>query len=57
MRDLAHSQRGSGRVGFIVALAIFLAAVFAGVKIIPVRINAYQLDDTFSVTAVANSTS
>jgi hypothetical protein len=43
---LKNGQRGEGRVGFIIALVLVLAGIFVGVKVIPVRINAYQLDDT-----------
>ena len=61
MRDLAQSQRGSGRVGFIVALAICLSAAFAGTKIIPVRVAAYEFRDTIRqearMGAVRNSDS
>jgi hypothetical protein len=38
-------QRGEGRLGFIVALALVGSAVFLGVKIIPVRVTAYQFRD------------
>ena len=43
---LKNGQRGEGRVGFIVALVIVMVGLFVGIKVIPVRINAYQLDDT-----------
>jgi len=39
-------QRGEGRVGFIITLVLVIAGIFVGVKVIPVRINAYQLKDT-----------
>jgi hypothetical protein len=39
-------QRGEGRVGFIITLVVVIAGLFVGLKIIPVRINAYQLQDT-----------
>jgi hypothetical protein len=39
-------ERGEGRIGFIIALALAGAAVFVGVKIVPVRIAAYEFHDT-----------
>lgn len=39
-------EHGSGRIGFIVMLAIFLSAAYAGFKIVPVRVSAYELRDT-----------
>ncbi len=44
MRD-RNSQRGDGRIGFFLSLAILGAAIFIGVKVIPVRINAYEFRD------------
>src|SRR5262245_60560566 len=38
-------ERGDGRIGFIVALALLGAGIFLAVKIIPVRINAYEFRD------------
>lgn len=46
MRDVTQSQRGSGRIGFFIALAICISAAYAGSKIIPVRIAAYEFRDT-----------
>ena len=43
---LKNGQRGEGRVGFIIALVLVLGGIFVGLKVIPVRINAYQLEDT-----------
>ena len=43
---LKNGQRGEGRVGFIITLIVVVVLIFVGVKIIPVRINAYQLEDT-----------
>jgi len=40
-----NGQRGEGRVGFIIALILVVSVIFVGLKVIPVRINAYQLDD------------
>ena len=39
------SERGEGRIGLLVALALLGTGVFLGVKIIPVRINAYEFRD------------
>ena len=39
------SERGEGRIGLIVALALLGAGIFLGVKIIPVRVNAYEFRD------------
>jgi hypothetical protein len=37
-----ETQRGEGRVGMIIALTIFLVAGFLAVKVVPVRVNAYE---------------
>jgi type III secretion system FlhB-like substrate exporter len=39
-------QKGEGRVGFIIALIIVAVVVFLGIKIVPVRISAYEFRDT-----------
>jgi hypothetical protein len=39
------AERGEGRIGLIVALALLGAGIFLGVKIIPVRVNAYEFRD------------
>ena len=39
------SERGEGRVGLLVALIVVAIAIFLGVKIIPVRIAAYEFRD------------
>ena len=39
------SERGEGRLGLIVALALLGVAFFVGIKIIPVRVNAYEFRD------------
>ena len=39
------AQRGEGKVGLIIALFVVGIAVFLGLKIIPVRINAYEFRD------------
>ena len=41
-----RGERGEGRAGFLIAVIIVGIAVFAGVKIIPVRIAAYEFRDT-----------
>ncbi len=44
MKD-RKSERGDGRIGFLISLALLGIGVFLGVKIIPVRINAYEFRD------------
>ena len=39
------AERGDGRVGFLISLALLGAGAFVGVKIIPVRVNAYEFRD------------
>src|SRR5262245_39091927 len=41
-----RAQRGEGKVGFLIALAMVGVAVFLGLKIIPVRVAAYEFHDT-----------
>ncbi len=40
-----RDQNGEGRVGLLIALVLLAAGIFVGVKIIPVRINAYEFGD------------
>lgn len=40
-----RAERGEGRIGTLIALMLLGAAIFVGVKIIPVRINAYEFKD------------
>ncbi|HKQ59650.1 MAG TPA: hypothetical protein VJS92_00110 [Candidatus Polarisedimenticolaceae bacterium] len=40
-----HAQRGEGRLGFLFAVAVVGVAVFLGLKIIPVRVAAYEFRD------------
>ena len=40
-----NAQRGEGRIGFLVALVAAGIVIFLGVKIIPVRITAYEFRD------------
>lgn len=42
---MRNGERGEGRVGLFVALAIVGVGAFLGVKIIPVRIQAYEFRD------------
>ena len=37
-----NRQQGNGRLGFIITLAVFVSGIFAAVKVVPVRIDAYQ---------------
>jgi hypothetical protein len=46
MLERRNSQKGEGRVGLLVALIVVAVVVFLGVKIIPVRISAYEFRDT-----------
>ena len=39
------AERGDGRIGFLISLALLGAGVFVGVKVIPVRVNAYEFRD------------
>jgi len=39
------AERGDGRIGFMIALALLGVGIFVGVKIIPVRVNAYEFRD------------
>lgn len=38
-------ESGEGRIGLLISLAILGSGIFVGVKIIPVRINAYEFRD------------
>jgi hypothetical protein len=40
-----NSERGDGRIGFMIALALLGGGAFAAAKLIPVRINAYEFRD------------
>lgn len=44
--DSARRQAGKGRIGLVITLAMCASAIFAAVKIIPVRIAAYEFRDT-----------
>jgi len=38
-------ERGEGRIGLLIALALLGMGIFFGAKIIPVRVNAYEFRD------------
>jgi hypothetical protein len=40
-----RDEKGEGRVGLLISLVVLAIGVFLGVKIIPVRINAYEFGD------------
>ncbi len=42
---MRNGERGSGRVGFVVTLAVFLLGIFAAIKIVPSRIDGYQFQE------------
>lgn len=39
------TERGEGRIGLVIALALLGMGIFVGTKIIPVRVNAYEFRD------------
>lgn len=41
-----RSERGAGRAGFFLALALFAVFVYLAIKFVPVYINAYIFEDT-----------
>jgi len=40
-----RGERGEGRLGFLIAVIAVAIAVFLGVKVIPVRVSAYEFRD------------
>ena len=44
--DVARRQAGKGRLGFVVTLVVVVGVIYAAVKVIPVRIAAYEFHDT-----------
>ena len=40
-----RKQRGEGRIGLIIGLALVGIAIFLGFKIVPVRVKAYEFHD------------
>ena len=40
-----NRERGEGRIGLLIALGLLGSGIFLAVKIIPVRINAYEFRD------------
>jgi hypothetical protein len=41
-----RSESGEGRIGFVVTLALVAAGAFAAVRVVPVRVDAYNFRDT-----------
>jgi hypothetical protein len=39
------AQNGEGRIGFLISLIVVGVAIFVGMKVIPVRITAYEFRD------------
>jgi predicted small metal-binding protein len=39
------SERGEGRIAFLISLAVLGVGIFVGVKIVPVRLSAYEFKD------------
>ena len=46
MMKRRNSQKGEGRLGLAVAVVIVGTMAFLGIKIIPVRVSAYEFKDT-----------
>jgi hypothetical protein len=42
---LGKRERGEGRIGFLIALIVVGIVIFLGVKVVPVRIAAYEFRD------------
>jgi hypothetical protein len=40
-----NAERGDGRIGFLISLALLGIGIFVGVRVIPVRVNAYEFRD------------
>jgi hypothetical protein len=40
-----RDQRGEGRLGFMITLIVVAVAIFLGIKVIPVRVTAYEFRD------------
>jgi len=38
-------ERGEGRLGFVITLIVVAVAIFLGVKVVPVRVTAYEFRD------------
>ena len=47
----SHSQRGNGRLGFVISLVVVGIFLFLGFNIIPVRIDAYEFKDILRTEA------
>jgi hypothetical protein len=39
------NERGEGRLGFVITLIVVAVAIFLGIKVVPVRISAYEFRD------------
>jgi predicted membrane protein len=50
-RSIPCRQRGTGRLKAIIWLAIFAAAIYVGILVIPILINEYQFQDAMTSTA------
>lgn len=44
-RQSRRGERGEGRLGFVITLIVVGVAIFLGIKVIPVRISAYEFRD------------
>ncbi len=42
---MRRNQRGEGKLGFIIALAVLIGGIYAGAQVIPVRITGYDFKD------------
>ncbi|MFQ5670584.1 MAG: hypothetical protein ACE5HD_08730 [Acidobacteriota bacterium] len=51
MRDQKAGQRGEGRVGVLLSLAVLLAAIYSAYVLIPIRIRAYEFLDAMRTEA------
>jgi hypothetical protein len=46
LREQANGERGAGRTGFFLTLALFSLFVYMAIKFVPVYVNAYIFEDT-----------
>jgi len=42
---IRRSQSGEGRLGFVITLIVIAVAIFTGIKVVPVRVSAYEFRD------------
>lgn len=40
------NQKGEGKIGLLIGLTVLAVGIFLGAKIVPVRVDAYELRDT-----------